>query len=185
MKEQKYSVTQEQLNSIAAIAAEKAVEVYRSEEKKSQKRRDNENVRITKKKLQSYRRVKASLAETVEFTEDEKIEYRWSFIRDFMGSDLSGLQRIDDRIKSFENKRKRDMFEIQMIDRAMELYKKEADKSSSDEFRRRYRELYAMYIGDEVLTVKDIAENESISEKIVYRDLGIACNIVSVYLLGM
>ena len=77
------------------------------------------------------------------------------------------------------------MFEIQMIDRAMELYKKEADKSSSDEFRRRYRELYAMYIGDEVLTVKDIAENESISEKIVYRDLGIACNIVSVYLLGM
>ncbi len=185
MKEQKVSLTQEQLNNIISIAAEKAVEVYRSEEVKAQKRRDNENVRITKKKLQSYRRVKASLAETVDFTEDEKIEYRWAFIKDLMGSDFSGIQKADDRIKSVENKRKKDMFEIQMIDRAMELYKREADKSSSEEFRRRYRELYAMYIGDEVLAVKDIAENESISEKIVYRDIGIACNIVSVYLLGM
>lgn len=185
MKEQKYSVTQEQLNSIAAIAAEKAVEAYRSEVKKTKKRMDNENVRITKKKLQSYRRVKASLAETVEFTDDEKIELRWLFIKDLMGSDFDGVQKADDRIKSIENKRKRDMFEIEMIDRALNLYKREADKSSSEEFRRRYRELCAMYIDDDALTVKEIAENESISEKIVYRDLGIACNIMAVYLLGM
>lgn len=185
MKEPKYSVTQEQLKSIAAIAAEKAVEAYRSEEKKTQKRRENENVRITKKKLQSYRRVKASLAETEEFTDDEKIELRWAFIKDLMGSDFSGITKADDRIKSVENKRKRDLFEIQTIDRAMELYRQEVEKSSSEEFRRRYRELYAMYIDDEVLTVKEIAEIENISEKIVYRDLGIACNILAVYLLGM
>ena len=63
MKEARYSLTQEQLNDLAAIAADRAVEAYRSEEQKTQKRKDNENVRITKKKLQSYRRVKASLAE--------------------------------------------------------------------------------------------------------------------------
>lgn len=185
MKEQKYLVTQEQLNGIAAIAAEKAVEAYRSEEKKTQKRRDNENVRVTKKKLQSYRRVKASLAETEEFTEDEKIELRWAFVKDLMGSGLDVVEKADDRIRSVENKRKRDLFEVQSIDRAMALYKREADSSSSDEFRRRYRELYAMYIDDEVLTVKEIAEIENISEKIVYRDLGIACKILAVYLLGM
>lgn len=185
MKEPKYSVTQEQLNSIAAIAAEKAVEAYRSEEKKTQKRRDNENVRIAKKKLQSYRRVKASLVETEEFTEDEKIELRWEFIKDLMGSGLDYVDKADNRIKSVENKRKRDSFEIQTIDRAMELYKREVDNSSSEEAKRRYRELYAMYIDDEVLTVKEIAEIENISEKIVYRDLGIACKILAVYLLGM
>ena len=185
MKEPKYSVTQEQLNSIAAIAAEKAVEAYRSEEKKTQKRRDNENVRIAKKKLQSYRRVKASLVETEEFTEDEKIELRWAFIKDLMGSGLDYVDKADNRIKSVENKRKRDSFEIQTIDRAMELYKREVDNSSSEEAKRRYRELYAMYIDDEVLTVKEIAETENISEKIVYRDLGIACKILAVYLLGM
>lgn len=185
MKEQIYSVTQEQLNSIAATAAEKAVEAYRSETKKAQKKAEDENVRITKKKLQSYRRVKASLAETEEFTEDEKIELRWAFVKDLMGSDFGTIQKAEDRIKAVENKRKRDLFEIQMIDRAMELYKREVDKSSSEEFCRRYRELYAMYIDDDALTVKEIAENEKISEKIVYRDLGIACKIVAVYLLGM
>lgn len=33
--------------------------------------------------------------------------------------------------------------------------------------------------------VKEIAEMENISEKIVYRDIGIACKILAVYLLGM
>lgn len=185
MKEPKYSVTQEQLNSIAAIAAEKAVEAYRSEEKRMQKRRDNESIRVTKKKLQSYRRIKASLAETEEFTEDEKIELRWAFVKDLMGSGYDAVEKADERIRSVENKRKRELFEIQSIDRAMMLYRREVDNSSSDEFRRRYRELYAMYIDDDVLTVKEIADIENISEKIVYRDLGIACKILSVYLLGM
>lgn len=185
MDEQKFSVTQEQINRIAAIAAQKAVEAYRSEARKLKKRMDNENVTITKKKLQSYRRVKASLAETVEFTDDEKIELRWMFVKDLMGNDFSGMQKADDRIKSVENKRKRDTFEIEMIDRALSLYRAEVDKSHSEEFRRRYRELCAMYIDDNALTVKEIAENENISEKIVYRDLGIACSIMAVYLLGM
>lgn len=185
MKEARYSLTQEQLNDLAAIAADRAVEAYRSEEQKTQKRKDNENVRITKKKLQSYRRVKASLAETEEFTEDEKIELRWAFVRDLMGSGLDVVEKADNRIRSIENKRKRDSFEIQSIDKAMALYKKEADNSSSEEAKRRYRELYAMYIDDEVHDVKEIAEMENISEKIVYRDIGIACKILAVYLLGM
>lgn len=118
MKEARYSLTQEQLNDLAAIAADRAVEAYRSEEQKTQKRKDNENVRITKKKLQSYRRVKASLAETEEFTEDEKIELRWAFVRDLMGSGLDVVEKADNRIRSVENKRKRDSFEIQSIDKA-------------------------------------------------------------------
>lgn len=112
MKEARYSLTQEQLNDLAAIAADRAVEAYRSEEQKTQKRKDNENVRITKKKLQSYRRVKASLAETEEFTEDEKIELRWAFVRDLMGSGLDVVEKADNRIRSVENKRKRDSFEM-------------------------------------------------------------------------
>ena len=180
MKEARYSLTQEQLNDLAAIAADRAVEAYRSEEQKTQKRKDNENVRITKKKLQSYRRVKASLAETEEFTEDEKIELRWAFVRDLMGSGLDVVEKADNRIRSVENKRKRDSFEIQSIDKAMALYKKEADNSSSEEAKRRYRELHAMYIDDEAHDVKEIAEMENISEKIVYRDIGIACKILAV-----
>ena len=129
--------------------------------------------------------MKASLAETEECTEDEKIELRWAFVRDLMGSGLDVVEKADNRIRSVENKRKRDSFEIQSIDKAMALYKKEADNSSSEEAKRRYRELHAMYIDDEAHDVKEIAEMENISEKIVYRDIGIDCKILAVYLLGM
>ena len=42
-----------------------------------------------------------------------------------------------------------------------------------------------MYIAEEETTVLEIAEKENISEKTVYKDLGIASGIVAVYLLGM
>ena len=102
-----------------------------------------------------------------------------------MGSGLDFIEKAENQIRSVENKRKRDSFEIQLIDRAMSLYKRETDNSSSVESKRRYRELYAMYINETETTVKEIAEVEGVSEKIVYRDLRIACEIMSVYLLGM
>lgn len=185
MKEQKFSITQEQLNSIAAIAAEKAVEAYRSEEKRSQRRKANESVRITRKKLQSYRRIKSSLEETEEFTDDEKIELRWAFVKDLMGSGYDAIEKADDRIRAVENKRKRDLFEIQSIDKAVGLYKKETEKSKKEERSRRYRVLYARYISDTEMSVEEIAANENVSEKTVERDLRIACEIISVYLLGI
>lgn len=185
MKTPHYSVTQEQLNGIAEMAAEKAVEVYRAEEKKIQKRRDNESVRVTKQKLSAYRRLKASLADTEEFTDDEKIELRWAFVKDLMGSGLEVVEKAENRIRSVENRRKRESFEIQLIEKAMDLYRKEVERSATDEEKRRYRELYAMYIDEVPMSIKEIAEMERISEKIVYRDLGIATQIVSVYLLGM
>lgn len=185
MKEARYILTQDKINNIANIAATKAVELYRSMEKKAQEKRDSEILRVTKKKLQAYRRVKASLEETYEFTEDEKIELRWDFVKDLMGSGIEFIDRAEDRIKSIEKKRRHDSFDIQSIDRAISLYKKEADNTSNEEFQRRYRELYALYIDDMEYSIKEIAEMENVSEKSVYRDVGIACKIVAVYLFGM
>lgn len=185
MKEPRYSLTDEQINKIAGIAAEKAIEAYRLEEIKAKKHLEAKSIHITKNKLKSYRRVKASLVETEEFTEYEKIELRWEFVKDLMGSGLDVIEKSENRIKSFEAKRKRDLFEIQSIDKALSLYKEEVDNSESDEAKRRYRELYSMYIDDKIYSIAEIAEIENISEKIVYRDLGIACKIMSVYLIGM
>ena len=177
----RYLLTEEQITKIVNSSVSKAIESYRIEQKKVFQRKENENSRITKRKLQAYRRVKASLKET----EDEKVELRWAFINDLMGSGLDVIERADSRIKSVEFKRKKDSFEIQIIDKAMKLYKQETDNSTNEEAKRRYRELYAMYIDEEERSIREIAEIENISEKIVYRDLGIACKILSVYLLGM
>ena len=51
MKELRYSLTEEQLNKIACIAAEKAIEAYRLEDVKAKKRLENQSIHITKNKL--------------------------------------------------------------------------------------------------------------------------------------
>ena len=185
MGETKYVLTQKDLDRLAALASEKGVAAYKAECRRAESKRANEKTTITKKKLASYRRVKASLKETEEFTEDEKIELRWRFVEDLMGTATEVLSRSEDTIISIEKKRKQDLFEIQSIERAMGLYKAEADRSKSEEFRRRYREVMAKYIDEQEKTVAEIAEEEGITEKTVYKDLGIACKIVATYLLGM
>ena len=42
-----------------------------------------------------------------------------------------------------------------------------------------------MYLEDREYSVQEISMVENISEKTVYKDLGIACGILAVYLLGI
>lgn len=183
----KYLLTQEELNQIAVVASKEAVKVFKSEQAKAEKRRarNGDKVRRTKKMLSSYRRMKATLSEEAIFTEEEKIELRWKFIEDLMGntSALAGKNEIA-AIDS-EKKRQENLYCIHCIENAVRLYGEECEKSSSEEGKRRFRELYALYISDTPTTVQEIAEAENISEKTVYKDIGIASSIVAVYLLGM
>ena len=82
-----YILTQEQINQIAAIAGKEAVQTFRAEQLKAEKKRDREEnkVKKTKKMLGSYRRIKATLSDESVFTEEEQIELRWKFIQDLMG----------------------------------------------------------------------------------------------------
>ena len=182
-------LSEEELRRICEEAADRAVEKHTKaaaeQAKKDERRRSNEKVRITKKKLEKYRRVKASLAETVEFTPEEKIELRWHFVEDLMGSAGEVMAKSTDTMVTMETRRKHDLFDIQSIDRALGLYRAEADANPSDEFRRRFKELCEYYIDEPGMAVTEIAEANGVSEKTVYKDIGIACGILAVYLLGM
>lgn len=183
----KYLLSQEQLNQIAAIASKEAVRIFRSEQIKADKKRakNDDKVRKTKNMLRSYRRMKATLSEEAAFTEEEKIELRWKFIEDLMGNSTALVSNSEMVAINSEKKRQENLYCIHCIENAVRLYGEECNKSSSEEGKRRFRELYAMYIDETETTVKEIAQAEGVSEKIVYRDLRIACEIMSVYLLGM
>lgn len=184
-----FFLTEKELRAICEEAADKAVERHiaaREElDRKNARRWQNEKSRVTKKKLAAYRRVKASINETFEFSRDEQIDLRWRFIEDLMGSVEREVTRTEDEIVAIERKRKRDLFEIQSIDRALALYAAEVESNGNDEFRRRYEELRDFYIDEPGKTVVEIAEERRISEKTVYKDINIACDIMAVYLLGM
>lgn len=182
-----YVLTQDQINQIAAVAGKEAVKTFRTEQVKADRKRANEEnkVRKTKKMLSSYRRIKATLSEDAEFTEEEQIELRWKFIEDLMGSVKETVSKSERTVKDAEKRRQEDLYCVYRIEKATEMYREECEKSGSEEAKRRYRELEMMYLADDVHTVSEIAEMEKISEKTVYKDIGMACAIVSVYLFGM
>ena len=183
----KYVLSQDELNQIAVVASQEAVKVFQNEQKKAERRRakNEDKVKRTKKMLSSYRRMKATLSEEAVFTEEEKIELRWKFIEDLMGNSISQAGKSEQGAIDSEKKRQENLYCIHCIESAVRLYGEECEKSSSEEGKRRYRELYSMYISDTPSTVQEIAAEENVSEKTVYKDIGIACSIIAVYLLGM
>ena len=182
-----YVLTQEQINQIAAIAGKEAMKTFRVEQTKAEKKRAREEnkVKKTKKMLSSYRRIKATLSDEAEFTEEEQIELRWKFIQDLMGNVKDTVSKSERTIKDTEKRRQEDMYCIYRIEKATEMYREECEKSGSEEAKRRYRELHMMYLDEKQYSVQEISEVEKVSDKTVYKDLGIACGIVAVYLLGI
>lgn len=182
-----YVLTQEQINQIAAVAGKEAVQTFRAEQVKAEKKRAREEnkVKKTKKMLSSYRRIKAALSDEAEFTEEEQIELRWKFIQDLMGSAREAVSKSERVIQDGEKRRQEDLYCIYRIEKATEMYREECERSGSEEAKRRYRELSMMYLEDREYSVQEISQVEKVSDKTVYKDLGIACGIVAVYLLGI
>lgn len=182
-----YVLTQEQINQIAAVAGKEAVQTFRAEQVKAEKKRTREEnkVKKTKKMLSSYRRIKATLSDEAEFTEEEQIELRWKFIQDLMGSAREAVSKSERVIQDGEKRRQEVLYCIYRIEKATEMYREECERSGSEEAKRRYRELSMMYLEDREYSVQEISQVEKVSDKTVYKDLGIACGIVAVYLLGI
>ncbi len=182
-----YVLTQEQINQIAAVAGKEAVQTFRAEQVKAEKKRAREEnkVKKTQKMLSSYRRIKATLSDEAEFTKEEQIELRWKFIQDLMGSAREAVSKSERVIQDGEKRRQEDLYCIYRIEKATEMYREECERSGSEEAKRRYRELSMMYLEDREYSVQEISQVEKVSDKTVYKDLGIACGIVAVYLLGI
>lgn len=183
----KYLLSQEELDKIATIASQEAVRFFREEQIKADEKRAREEnkVKKTKKMLSSYRRIKAVMTEEAEFTEEEQIELRWKFIQDLMGKTYETVSKSERVIKDSEKRRQEDLYCIYRIEKAAEMYREECERSGSEEAKRRYRELSMMYLEKKEHSVQEISLVENVSEKTVYKDLGIACGIVAVYLLGI
>lgn len=182
-----FVLTQEQINQIAAIAGKEAVHTFRTEQVKAEKKRIREENKVskTKKMLSSYRRIKATLSDEAQFTEEEQIELRWKFIQDLMGSAKETVSKSERVIQDGEKRRQEDLYCIYRIEKATEMYREECERSGSEEAKRRYRELSMMYLDENEYSVQEISQVEKVSDKTVYKDLGIACGIVAVYLLGI
>jgi len=176
---------EEVLNMVAQIASQAAIDFYRQEVAKEKKNKKKQRINDTKRQLSAYRRIKSQLEDETVFTEEEKAEYRWEFVKDLMGNSKDFTSKSERIIKEEEKTRQENLYAIYRIENAMKLYKEECEKSPYEEDIRRYREVEALHISDTPMTVQELAEKENVSEKTVYRDLGIAYGIIAIYLYGI
>lgn len=178
-------LTEKDVALIASVAAKEAVDAYKKQADNERRRQEQSKSKQAKKMLTSYRRLKSTIQDEMTLTPDEMVELRWKFLEDLMGSAINIVPRTERQIADIETKRKQDMYTVQCIDRAVELYRKECEASPYSEDIRRYWEMHAMYISADQKTISEIASDENVSEKTVYKDLNIACDAISVYLLGI
>ena len=149
-----YQVTGRELTQIAEISAREAVKMCREERKKTEKREQSnaDKVKRTKKLLSDYRRLKREIPEKEEFTESEKVEKRWAFLRDLMGS--AHINSQESVVEKEEKRRAENMYYINRIERAIETYREECETSKKPEAMRCYREVYEYYIAeDQILSL--------------------------------
>lgn len=179
-------ISTEIIEQISAVASLEAIKAYKDEkskeERKEKKKRDS--VERTKNMLKSYRAVKKRLDDGIQFTKEEQAELRWKFLEDLMGDPIFAGREPETVAEDKEKKRQEDIYGVYMIDTAMRLYEEECKATDNEERKRRFRELHAMYIEEQECTVAEIAAQEDISEKTVYKDIGIATQILAIYLFG-
>lgn len=178
------TVSPELLSTIAEIASNAAIEYYKDEQEKADKRRKYELIENVKRMLKAYRGIKNEIEDQKEFTEEEKSEYRWKFIQDLMGNSKSYVSKSERIIQDEEKRRQENLYTLYRIENAMRLYKKECEMSSVEENKRRYREVYALHMADDCMTIQELAEKENVCEKTVKRDLATAYKMIAFYIYG-
>lgn len=185
MKKESTVLTDEIIEEISQIAASVAADCFKKEKKKDIRNEQRELIKRTKAQLKSYRKVKAQIQSERTFTETEKAEYRWKFVEDLVGNADDIVSESDRIIQDEEKRMQENLYSINRIENALELYQKECETSKRDEEKRRCRVIYDMYVADDPCDAQEIAQKENISVKSVYRDIEIACSILAIYLYGV
>ncbi len=180
-------LTEEMAHELARSAGREAAKscrkVIEQERIEHEKRQYDKRYKTTKDMLRNYRREKLRLADEAEFTEVEQAERRWAFLVDLIEA-TQGDEKLSDTITDFEKKRRESKYTIWLVENALRLYEMEVEKYGSDVDKRRFDEMKAMYIDEVAIEVPELAKMYNVTEKAIYKDIGLATKIMMVYLFG-
>lgn len=166
------------ISKAAQAAADRCKEVLAKDEQKRKKEENDILYKKTKKILQGYRIGKIKIKDEEKFSADEQAEMRWKFVEDLVGRPDSFDQESERIISDFEKKRRDSQYAIWKVENALFLYENYVE-NGSEEDKRRLEELKDMYINPAGMKIVEIAEKYGITDKCVYKDIGISTRIMS------
>lgn len=159
----------------------KAAMDYLTEERKQLKKgRYDRRLRNTRLLLKNYRSFRNYAKNAV---------YKASQLKENAVDILDGLDdySFDDGlyIESIKKSQQRTLIILNHIDEMLRYYKIDCEQSGKDEELRRYRIIMAYYINDPKKNAEEIAEEEHIERRTLYKDINIALKPLSALIFGI
>lgn len=177
-------MTHEQLKDIyeksAAIGAREALKTFEQERKKECAKRADRRLRNTKLLLRNYHMLKEN-AENSVFGRTQMEESAADILESMMS-----MYDNEVIIESIKRSATRTAVIVTHIETMLGLYAAYCDKAADRRIEtRRYEVLWDLYIADEALSVKEVAEKQHISMDTVYTDRRMAVEKLSALIFGI
>ncbi len=173
-------LTQEQIVMLAAEAgARAALERIEIERQQSRKEMVDRRLRNTKLLLRNYRLFKAHVENAVyEAITDESPQ---AILEDLMmpGRDNTLF------VESIKESAARTATIVEHMETMMQIYHAYCMTTGAEDDMRRWRVVYGLYIADRRQTVAELAEQEGVVERTVYKDVDAACEKIAALMFGI
>ena len=165
----------------AETGAKAAMEQMDKERQKAQKSRANRRLHNTKLLLRNYRmfseHISNSIFEEVPAESENAID-----ILDLM---CERPNKEELYVESIKRSVTRTRIIMAHVDEMLSIYGTYCNMSARPEEQRRYRVLYAMYIAPAAATIDEIAAEEGIDKRTVYKDIDAAVEKLSALIFGI
>ena len=177
-------LTDEELQGIyeraAAIGAQEGLKRFEQERKREFGQRADRRLRNTKLLLRNYRMLKEHAQNSV-FSRAQMNENAFDILELMMSS-----YDNDYVIDSIKESAARTAIMVSHVETMIGLYAAFCDKSPNQEIeRRRYDVVWDMYMAEETLSAKEIAEKQNMSKENVYADLRVAVERLTALIFGV
>lgn len=177
-------LTHEQLKDIyenaAAIGAKEALRMFEQAQKKEQGKRADRRLRNTKLLLRNYHMLKEH-AENSVFGRTQMEESAIDILETMMS-----MYDNEVIIESIKRSATRTAVIVSHIETMFGLYEAYCGNAANKEIEmRRYEVVWDMYMADNTLSAKEIAEKQNISTRNVYGDIKVAIERLSALIFGV
>lgn len=177
-------LSHEQLKDIyenaAAIGAKEALRMFEQAQKKEQGKRADRRLRNTKLLLRNYHMLKEH-AENSVFGRTQMEESAIDILESMMS-----MYDNEVIIESIKRSATRTAVIVSHIETMFGLYEAYCGKAPNREIEmRRYEVVWDMYMADNTLSAKEIAEKQNISTRNVYGDIKVAIERLSALIFGV
>ncbi len=164
----------------AEVGAKTALKEFENEIRKSKNERSDRRLRNTKLLLRNFRMFKAH-AENAIYDAMDVDENAYDII-DLMSDRWSDSEAV---VESIKQSVARTVTIVSHVETMLRLYEVYCEQSGNPEEARRDRVIRGLYVDDPAKSVKDLAEEFSVTPRTIYNDIDIACERVAALIFGI